>query len=44
LSRSDRVLWIRDGRVDRIQNRDELNIVVGELQRPAMAGSRGASS
>jgi putative ABC transport system ATP-binding protein len=44
LSRSDRVLWIRDGRVDRIQNRDELNIVVGELQRPAVAGSRGASS
>jgi putative ABC transport system ATP-binding protein len=44
LSRSDRVLWIRDGRVERIQNRDELNIVVGELQRPAVAGSRGASS
>ena len=43
LSRSDRVLWIRDGRVDRIQNRDELNIVVGELQRPAAADSRGAS-
>jgi putative ABC transport system ATP-binding protein len=31
LSNSDRVLWIRDGQVERIQRRDELDIEVGEL-------------
>ena len=29
---SDRILWIRDGKVDRIQNRDELNIEEGTIE------------
>ncbi|GAB6035753.1 ABC transporter ATP-binding protein [Fundidesulfovibrio butyratiphilus] len=35
LSVSDRVVWIRDGRIDKIENRDELDITVGAI------GSRG---
>ncbi|HIE05011.1 MAG TPA: ABC transporter ATP-binding protein [Candidatus Latescibacteria bacterium] len=31
LSVSDRVLWIRDGRVERIANREELHIEVGRI-------------
>ncbi|MFP4476512.1 MAG: ABC transporter ATP-binding protein [Desulfatibacillaceae bacterium] len=31
LSVSDRVMWIRDGRLDRIENRDELDISVGTI-------------
>ena len=31
LSVSDRVVWVRDGRVDRIINRDELQIEVGTI-------------
>jgi len=31
LSVSDRVVWVRDGRVDRIINRDELKIEVGTI-------------
>ncbi|RKY71315.1 MAG: ABC transporter ATP-binding protein, partial [Candidatus Latescibacterota bacterium] len=31
LSVSDRVLWIRDGRVERIVNREELQIEVGKI-------------
>jgi len=31
LSVSDRVVWMRDGRVDRIINRDELTIEVGQI-------------
>ena len=31
LSVSDRVVWVRDGRVDRIINRDELQIEVGKI-------------
>ena len=31
LNVSDRVVWIRDGRVDRIENRDELAISVGTI-------------
>ena len=37
LSVSDRVVWIRDGSIDRIEERDQLSISVGEIApRPAM--------
>ncbi|BCO07811.1 macrolide ABC transporter ATP-binding protein [Desulfolithobacter dissulfuricans] len=32
LSVSDQVIWIRDGRIDKIEERDELNISVGTIQ------------
>ena len=32
LNVSDRVVWIRDGRIDRIENREELNISIGTIQ------------
>jgi len=32
LSVSDRVVWILDGRIDKIENRDELNISLGTIQ------------
>jgi putative ABC transport system ATP-binding protein len=32
LSASDRVIWIRDGRVDRIVNREDLHIEVGKIE------------
>ena len=32
LSVSDRIIWIRDGMVDRIQKREELNIQVGTIE------------
>ena len=31
LNVSDRVIWIRDGRVDKIENREELSISVGQI-------------
>jgi len=31
LNVSDQVIWIRDGLVDRIENRDDLNIMVGQI-------------
>jgi len=31
LSVSDRVVWIRDGRIDRIEEREQLNISVGQI-------------
>jgi len=31
LNVSDQVVWIRDGRVDKIENRDELSISVGQI-------------
>jgi len=31
LNVSDRVIWIRDGRVDKIEDRDDLNISVGQI-------------
>ena len=31
LSVSDRVVWIRDGRIDKIESRDQLNISVGTI-------------
>ena len=31
LNVSDQVVWIRDGRVDKIENRDELSISVGDI-------------
>jgi putative ABC transport system ATP-binding protein len=31
LSASDRVVWIRDGRIDRIEHREELSISVGQI-------------
>ncbi len=32
LNVSDRVVWIRDGRIDKIEHRDELNISLGTIQ------------
>ena len=32
LSVSDRIIWIRDGRVDKIQRREDLNIQVGTIE------------
>jgi putative ABC transport system ATP-binding protein len=32
LAVSDRILWIRDGKVDRIQNREDLKIEVGTIE------------
>ena len=31
LNVSDQVVWIRDGQVDKIENRDELSISLGEI-------------
>ncbi len=31
LNVSDQVVWIRDGRIDKIENRDELSISIGEI-------------
>ncbi len=31
LNVSDQVVWIRDGQIDKIENRDELSISVGEI-------------
>ncbi|OPZ26595.1 MAG: hypothetical protein BWZ02_01950 [Lentisphaerae bacterium ADurb.BinA184] len=31
LAASDRVVWIRDGQIDRIANRDELQIDIGSM-------------
>jgi putative ABC transport system ATP-binding protein len=31
LNVSDRVVWIRDGRVDKIENRAELSISIGRI-------------
>jgi putative ABC transport system ATP-binding protein len=31
LNVSDQVVWIRDGRVDKIENRDELSISIGQI-------------
>jgi putative ABC transport system ATP-binding protein len=31
LNVSDQVVWIRDGRIDKIQHRDELDISTGGL-------------
>jgi putative ABC transport system ATP-binding protein len=35
LSVSDRVVWVRDGVVDRIVNREDLNIRVGTIDGSA---------
>ncbi|MBI4531470.1 MAG: ABC transporter ATP-binding protein [Candidatus Latescibacteria bacterium] len=32
LSASDRVIWIRDGRIDRVVNREDLRIEVGKIE------------
>jgi putative ABC transport system ATP-binding protein len=34
LNVSDRVVWVRDGRVDTVESRDELNISVGGIHTP----------
>ena len=31
LNVSDQVVWIRDGRIDKIENREELSISVGQI-------------
>jgi putative ABC transport system ATP-binding protein len=35
LNVSDQVVWIRDGQIDKIENRDELSISVGEIETRA---------
>ncbi len=35
LAASDRVIWIRDGRVDKIENREDLNIQIGTIDGKA---------
>jgi putative ABC transport system ATP-binding protein len=37
LSVSDRVVWIRDGRIDRIEEREQLSISVGEIATRPLA-------
>jgi putative ABC transport system ATP-binding protein len=32
LAKSDRVVWIRDGRIERIENREDINISVGTIE------------
>ena len=32
LAVSDRVIWIRDGRVDKIERREDLKIQVGSIE------------
>jgi putative ABC transport system ATP-binding protein len=32
ISASDRVIWIRDGRVDRIETKEEIQVQVGSLK------------
>lgn len=39
LNVSDRVVWIRDGKIDRIEHRDELNISIGTIQDIHAKGS-----
>jgi putative ABC transport system ATP-binding protein len=29
---SDRVVWIRDGKIERIENREEIQVRVGEME------------
>ncbi len=33
LNVSDQVVWIRDGRIDKIENRDELSISIGQIDK-----------
>ena len=40
LAVSDRVVWIRDGRIERIEHRDKLSISIGQIQpRPEWPGT-----
>jgi putative ABC transport system ATP-binding protein len=40
LAVSDRVIWIRDGQIERIERREKLSISVGQIQpRPEWPGS-----
>ena len=32
LSTSDRVVWVRDGRIERIEKREDLKIEVGTIE------------
>ena len=40
LSASDRIVWIRDGRVDRIERREDLAIEVGNIGGDDVGGIR----
>ena len=44
LSASDRVVTIRDGKVNRIQNRDELDIQLGTLDGSAIGETKGGEA
>ncbi len=39
LSVSDRIVWIRDGRIDRIERREDLDIQIGQLRETGSAGA-----
>jgi putative ABC transport system ATP-binding protein len=32
LARSDRILWVKDGRIDRLEKREDLDIQIGEVE------------
>ncbi|HUW58126.1 MAG TPA: ABC transporter ATP-binding protein, partial [Planctomycetota bacterium] len=38
LSVSDRVVWIRDGQIDRIERREDLDISVGSIEGDEAGG------
>jgi putative ABC transport system ATP-binding protein len=40
LNVSDRVIWIRDGRVDKVERRDELHISIGTIQEKGAESPR----
>ena len=44
LSVSDRVIWIRDGKVDKVERRDELNISVGAIEEREATGTEAEQS
>jgi putative ABC transport system ATP-binding protein len=44
LAASDRIIWIRDGRVDRIERREDLDINVGDIGGDTIGGVESAAS
>jgi putative ABC transport system ATP-binding protein len=43
LNVSDRVVWVRDGQVDRIERREELDITIGGIGEK-LTGRKGAEA
>ncbi len=44
LNVSDRVIWIRDGRVDKVERREELHISIGTIQEKDGQGARSGGA